>query len=66
MFLTIGREGYSDVLISMESMSNKDYFSRFMDFRESPTLAMLRSGLNTLRISLFSRLETAKVTRPRG
>jgi hypothetical protein len=29
-------------------MSNKDYFSLFMDFRETPTLAMLQSVLNTL------------------
>jgi hypothetical protein len=43
-----GWEGYSDVLISVDSMSNKDYFSLFMNFRESLTLAMLRSGLNTL------------------
>jgi hypothetical protein len=29
-------------------MSNEGYFSLFMDFRESLTLAMLQSGLNTL------------------
>jgi hypothetical protein len=29
-------------------MSNKDYFSLFMDFRESLTLAMQQSELNTL------------------
>jgi hypothetical protein len=29
-------------------MSNQDYFSLFMDFRESLTLVMLQSGLNTL------------------
>jgi hypothetical protein len=28
-------------------MMNKDYFSLFMDFRESLTLALLQSGLNT-------------------
>jgi hypothetical protein len=32
----------------MESMSNKDYFSLFMDFGEWFTLVMLQSGLNTL------------------
>jgi hypothetical protein len=48
MFLTTGRESYSDVLISVDIMSNKDDFSLFMDFRESLTLAMLQSGLNTL------------------
>jgi hypothetical protein len=32
----------------MESMLNKDYFSRFMYFRESLSLAMRQSGLNTL------------------
>jgi hypothetical protein len=47
-FLTTGWEGYSDLLISVESMSNQDYFSLFMDFRESVTLVMLQSGLNTL------------------
>jgi hypothetical protein len=46
--LTTGREGYSDALTSLESMSNKGSFSLFMDFRESPTLAILQSGLNTL------------------
>jgi hypothetical protein len=48
MLLTTGWEGYSGVLISVESVSTKDYFSRCMDFRESLTLAMLQSGLNTL------------------
>jgi hypothetical protein len=31
----------------VESLSNKDYFL-FMDFRESLTLVILQSGLNTL------------------
>jgi hypothetical protein len=48
MFLMTGWEGHSNVLISVESVPNKYYFSRFMDFRESLTLATLQSGLNTL------------------
>jgi hypothetical protein len=52
MFLTTGWEGYSDVLISMESMLNKDYSFLFMDFSESLTLAMLQSGLNTMYTSM--------------
>jgi hypothetical protein len=35
-------------LIWTESMSNKDYFSLFMDFRESLTRALRYSGLNTM------------------
>jgi hypothetical protein len=46
--LTTGWEGDSDVLIYVESMSHKDYFSVFPDFRESLTLVMRQSGLNTL------------------
>jgi hypothetical protein len=48
IFLTTGWEDYSDVLISMESMSNKDSFSLFMACCESLTLSMVQSGLNTL------------------
>jgi hypothetical protein len=29
-------------------MSNKDYFSLFLDFRKSFALAMFESGVNTL------------------
>jgi hypothetical protein len=47
MLLTTGWEGYSDVLMSVEGMLNKDYFSWFTNFRESLTLAMLQSELNT-------------------
>jgi hypothetical protein len=50
MILTTGWEGYSDVLILMETILNKYYFSLLLDFRESLTLAMLQSGLNTLYI----------------
>jgi hypothetical protein len=32
----------------VDSMPNKDYFSRFIDFRESLTLTMLQSRLDTL------------------
>jgi hypothetical protein len=41
-------KSYSNVLMWVESMSNKDYFSLLMDFRESLTLVILQSGLNTL------------------
>jgi hypothetical protein len=40
-------------------MSNKDYFSIFMDFRESLTLAMLQSGLNIL-CNTFARPKKGK------
>jgi hypothetical protein len=67
MVLTNEWEGYISVLISVESTSNKDYLCRFMDFRESLTLAMLQSGLNTLYICLLDQWEFAaeKVNRMR-
>jgi hypothetical protein len=63
MFLTTGWERYSGILISLESILYKDQFSRFMDFRESLTLAMLQSGLNTLYITFFRVFAFDSITR---
>jgi hypothetical protein len=53
-------EGSSDVFISVESMSNTDYFSLFIDFHESLTLVMLQSWLNNL-CSSFNALDVGEL-----